>query len=89
MTAVRYELNDQIAEIVLDSAPVNALTVPMIDEVLAALARARDDAEARVVILRSGDNAFEILGFRSMARTAWHELETTMHMVASRAGMKI
>ncbi|MFZ1512236.1 MAG: sarcosine oxidase subunit gamma family protein [Tabrizicola sp.] len=42
-----------------------------------------------VVILRSGDNAFEILGFRSMARTAWHELETTMHMVASRAGMKI
>lgn len=53
MTAVRYELNDQIAEIVLDSAPVNALTVPMIDDVLAALARARDDAEARVVILRS------------------------------------
>jgi enoyl-CoA hydratase len=53
MTAVRYELNDQIAEIVLDSAPVNALSVPMIDDVLAALARARDDAEARVVILRS------------------------------------
>ena len=42
-----------------------------------------------VVILRSGDNAFEIMVFRSMARTAWHELETTMHMVAARAGMKI
>lgn len=42
-----------------------------------------------VVILRMGDHAFEILGFRSMAHTAWHELETTMHMVAARAGMKI
>lgn len=42
-----------------------------------------------VVILRTGDHAFEILVFRSMARTAWHELETTMHMVAARAGMKI
>lgn len=53
MTTVRYELNEQIAEIVLDNAPVNALTVQMVDDVLAALARARDDAEARVVILRS------------------------------------
>ena len=42
-----------------------------------------------VVILRVGDHAFEILVFRSMARTAWHELETTTHMVAARAGMKI
>jgi hypothetical protein len=42
-----------------------------------------------VVILRAGDHAFEILVFRSMARTAWHELESTMHMVAARAGMKI
>ena len=42
-----------------------------------------------VVILRGGDHAFEIMVFRSMARTAWHELETTMHMVAARAGMKI
>ena len=42
-----------------------------------------------VMILRAGDHAFEILGFRSMARTAWHELETTMHMVAARMGMKI
>mgnify|MGYP001386823480 FL=1 len=42
-----------------------------------------------VVILRVGDHAFEILVFRSMARTAWHELETTTHMVAARTGMKI
>jgi len=42
-----------------------------------------------LVILRVGDHAFEILVFRSMARTAWHELETTTHMVAARTGMKI
>ena len=41
------------------------------------------------VILRVGDHAFEIMVFRSMARTAWHEFETTIHMVSARAGMKI
>ena len=41
------------------------------------------------VILRTGDYAFEIMVFRSMARTAWHELETATHMVAARAGVKI
>ena len=41
------------------------------------------------VILRTGDHSFEVMVFRSMARTAWHELETTMHMVAARSGMKI
>lgn len=42
-----------------------------------------------VVILRSGDHAFEIIVFRSMARTAWHEVETAMHMVQARADRKI
>jgi heterotetrameric sarcosine oxidase gamma subunit len=42
-----------------------------------------------VVILREGDHAFEIMVFRSMARTAWHEIETAMHMVHARAGTKI
>lgn len=41
-----------------------------------------------VVILRSGDQAFEIMGFRSMARTAWHEIEAAMQMLAARGGMK-
>jgi sarcosine oxidase subunit gamma len=41
------------------------------------------------VILRTGDYALELMVFRSMARTAWHELETTMHMVAARQGGKI
>jgi sarcosine oxidase gamma subunit len=42
-----------------------------------------------VVLLRTGDHAVEIMVFRSMARTAWHELETAMHMVAARSGAKI
>lgn len=41
------------------------------------------------VILRTGDYGFEIMVFRSMARTAWHELEAAIHMVAARAGAKI
>jgi heterotetrameric sarcosine oxidase gamma subunit len=41
------------------------------------------------VILRTGDTAVELMVFRSMARTAWHELETTTHMVAARQGVKI
>ena len=42
-----------------------------------------------VVILRTGDHAVEIMVFRSMARTAWHEVETAMHMVQARMGAKI
>jgi heterotetrameric sarcosine oxidase gamma subunit len=41
------------------------------------------------VILRTGDHSFEVMVFRSMARTAWHELETTMSMVSARAAVKI
>ncbi|MFN4203832.1 MAG: sarcosine oxidase subunit gamma [Tabrizicola sp.] len=41
------------------------------------------------VLLRVGDYAFEIMVFRSMARTAWHEIETTISMVAARSGVKI
>jgi heterotetrameric sarcosine oxidase gamma subunit len=40
------------------------------------------------IILRTGDHAFEIMVFRSMARTAWHELETTMTMIAARAAVR-
>jgi sarcosine oxidase subunit gamma len=42
-----------------------------------------------LVLMRTGDHSFEMLVFRSMARTAWHELEAATHMVAARAGVKI
>src|SRR5690606_17035731 len=53
MTAVQYQVRDNVAEIMLDNAPVNALDEEVIDALLAALARARDDSSARAVILGS------------------------------------
>jgi len=41
------------------------------------------------IVLRLDEAAFQIMVFRSMARTAWHELEDAMHMVAARSGAKI
>lgn len=55
---VRYSVTDQIAEIVLDRAPVNALSIPLIDALLAALAKARDDDAVRAVIISSAHKVF-------------------------------
>lgn len=41
-----------------------------------------------MVMIRTGDEAFEIMVFRSMARTAWHEIEAAMATVAARAQLK-
>jgi len=41
-----------------------------------------------VILLRVGPTAFEIMVFRSMARTAWHELHAVMEMLAAREGLK-
>lgn len=40
-----------------------------------------------VILMRTGDHAFELLAFRSMARTAWHEIAAAMETVAAR-GMR-
>jgi heterotetrameric sarcosine oxidase gamma subunit len=40
------------------------------------------------VILRVGDYAFQIMVFRSMARTAWQEIEATMERLAARGAVK-
>ncbi len=53
MTAVTYEVRDQVAEILLDSPPVNALNEGMIDALLDALRRAANDDAVRAVILGS------------------------------------
>lgn len=37
------------------------------------------------VLIRAAEARFELLVFRSMARTAWHEVETAMAMLAARA----
>ena len=55
---VHYSVSNQIAEIILDRAPVNALSIPLIDALLAALARARDDAAVRAVLIGSAHKVF-------------------------------
>jgi len=50
---IHYTVDDGIAEISLDHAPVNALTEALVDDLLAALQRAADDPAARAVILAS------------------------------------
>src|SRR5690349_20058624 len=40
MSLVEYQARDRIAEIILEHPPVNALTEPMLDELLAGLERA-------------------------------------------------
>jgi enoyl-CoA hydratase len=48
-----YEVRERVAVISLNRPPVNAIDVPMIDAIHAALLRAEADQEARVVILTS------------------------------------
>src|SRR5258708_21799748 len=55
---VGYSVSGNIAEIMLDRAPVNALSMPLIDALLAALARARDDEAVRAVIVASAQKVF-------------------------------
>src|SRR5215468_7640893 len=55
---VRYSVSGNIAEIMLDRAPVNALSMPLIDALLAALAKVRDDESVRGVIVGSAHKVF-------------------------------
>src|ERR1700754_1048274 len=55
---VRYSVSDGIAELMLDRAPVNALSMPLIDALLAALEKARDDESVRAIIIGSAHKVF-------------------------------
>ena len=51
---VNYEVRGSIAVITLMRAPLNTLSLPFLDEILAALQRAAADDAVRAVVLRSG-----------------------------------
>ena len=53
MSAIRYEVRDQVAEILLDNPPVNALDRALMDDLLACLQRAGRDNEVGAVIIAS------------------------------------
>ncbi|MDZ7379773.1 MAG: enoyl-CoA hydratase-related protein [candidate division KSB1 bacterium] len=59
MSAVRYQVNNAIAEIVLDRPERrNALNDEMVEGLLSALHQAQDDASARIVLLRATGETF-------------------------------
>ena len=53
MSFVHYAVREGVAEIAMDAAPVNALSGPMLDELLAGFASAAADPSVRAVILSS------------------------------------
>ncbi|RZN35384.1 enoyl-CoA hydratase/isomerase family protein [Bradyrhizobium sp. Leo121] len=55
---VGYSIADGIAEIMLDRPPVNALSLSLIDALLAALKTAKDDPAVRAVIIGSAHKVF-------------------------------
>jgi enoyl-CoA hydratase len=55
---VRYSVSGNIAEIMLDRGPVNALSMDLIDALLAALSKARDDEAVRAVVIGSAHKVF-------------------------------
>ena len=50
---LRYEVSDQIAEISLARPPVNALSLPLLEQLIAAFGRAAADEAVRAVVLTS------------------------------------
>jgi enoyl-CoA hydratase len=55
---VRYEVSDSIAEITLNRAPVNALSLELIDALLDALKKAKADSAVRAVVIASAHKVF-------------------------------
>lgn len=55
---VHYAVSDAVAEITLDRAPVNALSMPLIDGLLDALGKAKDDPSVRAVVIASAHKVF-------------------------------
>lgn len=54
MSAVSYAIHGPVAVITLTAPPVNALNVPLLDDLLSALSRAGTDEGVRAVVLASG-----------------------------------
>ena len=50
---LRYDVTDHVAEITLARAPVNALDLSLLDQLLDALRRAAADQDVRAVVLAS------------------------------------
>jgi enoyl-CoA hydratase len=55
MTVIRYETRDHVAEITLDRPPVNALSLAMLEQIIAAFRKAAADDDVRAVVRASAN----------------------------------
>lgn len=53
MRYIQYSVADHVAQIALCNEPANALSLPMVEELLSCLHKARHDDDVRAVVLRS------------------------------------
>lgn len=53
MRFIQYSVADHVAQISLSNHPANALSLPMVEELLGCLRKAREDDNVRSVVLRS------------------------------------
>ena len=77
MSLIRYEVRDQVAEILLDNPPFNGITDAFMDELLDAFARARADDGVRAVILASAIPGrfcagLDLAAYRTLSPTQMH-----------------
>ena len=77
MGLIRYEVRDQVAEILLDNPPFNGITDAFMDELLDAFARARADDDVRAVILASAIPGrfcagLDLAAYRTLSPTQMH-----------------
>lgn len=85
MSFVHYAVVDHVAQIALDRAPVNALTLSMLEDVIACLDRARSDDAVRAVILHSALPArfcagIDLRELSAMSDEALHALIDTLYL---------
>lgn len=62
MGGVTTTVRDHVAHLALDAPPVNALTIPLLDELLAALAAAGEDPDVRCIVVESAIPRFFCAG---------------------------
>jgi enoyl-CoA hydratase/carnithine racemase len=60
--SIAYSVRDHVAHLTLDAPPVNALTVPLLDELLSLLRRAGEDQAVRAVVIESAVPRFFCAG---------------------------
>ena len=50
---LNYQINSQIAEIIINRPPINAFNIRLLDEILSSLELAKNDGTVRAVLIKS------------------------------------